>query len=182
MKKQSFLLSVLIVVLILFALLFFFFSNKTIVFSKNFKQNIEKIVNQNIDIKEIKTFEVNQKKYILILSTQTNNNNYKYFNCYEEKMNGLYYKSCGGTEQGKSNNYFGLASINISDSNDFFSVVFGYNKGFQIASYEIQVDKENIKSNVSNKEYFIHAYKGHLPKIINAIDKDGKNRINVFND
>lgn len=64
-----------------------------------------------VDIKEVKDFELYDKKFKLILSTPADNKKYKYVNCYEEKMNGLYYKIYQRSEQGGSNNLFDVSTV-----------------------------------------------------------------------
>jgi len=186
-KKLS---KVLIIIVFLACILSIFFSNsKTIMFSSNMKKGIDNYWNNKVSIKEVKDFEVYGKKFKLVLSTPINNEKYKYLNCYEEKMNGLYYKSYRASEQGGSNNLFGFSTIFVNgvvDSNkeNYFTIVYGYNKDFQVVSYEIKVSEQekNIVSNISNKEYCINAFKGHIQDIVNVIGKDGSDKINVFED
>lgn len=167
----------------------FCFNNRTIMFSSNIKKGIENFWNNEVSIKEVKDFEVYGRKFKIVLSTPINNNKYKYLNCYEEKMNGLYYKSYRASEQGRSNSLFSFSIVFIngvegSNKENCFTIVYGYNKDFQVASYEIKVyeQEKTIVSNVSDKEYFINAFKGAFQDIVNVIGKDGSNKINVFCD
>ncbi|WP_315110000.1 hypothetical protein [Clostridium intestinale] len=162
----------------------FYFNSKTIMFSSNMNKGIDNYWNDKVSIKEVKDFEVYGKKFKLVLSTPINNEKYKYLNCYEEKMNGLYYKSYRAAEQGGSNSLFSFSTIFVNDVENYFTIVYGYNKDAEVVSYEIKVSEQekSIVSNVSSKEYFIDAFKGHIQDTVKVIGEDGSNKINVFED
>jgi hypothetical protein len=158
-------------------------------FSSNMNKGIDNYWNDKVSIKEVKDFEVYGKKFKLVLSTPINNEKYKYLNCYEEKMNGLYYKSYRDSEQGGSNSLFTFSTIFVndvvdSDKENYFTIVYGYNKDSEVVSYEIKVSEQekSIVSNISSKEYFIGAFKGHIQDIVNVIGEDGSDKISVFED
>lgn len=155
-------------------------------FSSNMGKCIDNFWNNEVSIKEVKDFEVYGKKFKLVLSTPINNKKYKYLNCYEEKMNGLYYKYYQASEQGGNNSLFGFSTVFVNGLNNgnYFTIVYGYNKDFQVVSYEMKVNglEKNIISNVSSKEYFIDAFKGKFQDIVKVIGKDGSDKINVFID
>lgn len=178
-----------IIVLLACTISIFYFNNKTIMFSSNMEKGISNFWENKVSIKEVKNFEAYGKKFKLVLSTPINNEKYKYFNCYEEKMNGLYYKSYQASEQGGSNALFNFSTVFVNDvegsnKENYFTIVYGYNKDFQVANYEIKVSgqEKGIISNVSSEEYFIDAVKGNFGGIVKAIGKDGNNKINVFCD
>lgn len=158
-------------------------------FTSNIEKGIDNFCKNEVSIKEVKDFEAYGKKFKLVLSTPINNKKYKYLICYEEKMNGLYYKYYQASEQGESNALFHFSTVFLngvvgSNKENYFTIVYGYNEDFQAVSYEIKVSEQekNIVSNISNKEYFINAFKGNLQDIVNVIGKDGSDKINVFLD
>lgn len=173
-----------IIVFLACILSIFYFNSKTIMFSSNMNKVIDNYWNDKVSIKEVKDFEVYGKKFKLVLSTPINNEKYKYLNCYEEKMNGLYYKSYRAAEQGESNSLFTFSTIFVNDVENYFTIVYGYNKDSEVVSYEIKVreQEKSIVSNISSKEYFIDAFKGHIQDIVKVIGEDGSDKINVFED
>lgn len=99
-------------------------------------------------------------------------------------MNGLYYKSYRAAEQGGSNSLFTFSTIFVNDVENYFTIVYGYNKDSEVVSYEMKVreQEKSIVSNISSKEYFIDAFKGHIQDIVKVIGEDGNDKIKVFED
>lgn len=178
-----------VIVLVAFTIATFYFNKNAIMFSSNIEKGISSFWKDKVNMKEVKNFEAYGKKFKLILSTPINNKKYKYVNCYEEKMNGLYYKDYRSSEQGGSNALFNVSTVFVNDVEDsnkekWFTIVYGYNKDYQVVSYEIKVSghEKDIISNVSNKEYFINVVKGEFLGIVKATGKNGANKTDVFCD
>jgi len=118
----------------------------------------------------------------LVLSTPVNDEKYKYFNCYEEKFNGFYYKSYQASKS-KALVNFSVIFFN-TDKENAFTVVYGYNKGMLVDNYELKISKneKNIISSIKGKEYFIDAYKGFFEGPVSATGKDGSDMLEaIFN-
>ncbi len=47
---------------------------------------------------------------------------------------------------------------------------------------KVREQEKSIVSNISSKEYFIDAFKGHIQDIVKVIGEDGSDKINVFED
>lgn len=186
MKAKKFFIFFIFILLLAYAFFTLYPASKEIMFSSNIQNGINRYWKTKVDIKEVKDFEAYGKKYKLVLSTPISNEKYKYLNCYEEKMNGLYYKNYQGSKQGDSNDLFSFSTIYVNSSNkeNYFTVVYGYNKDLEVASYEMKISghEKNIISNVSRKKYFIDAYEGNFQGLVNALDKDGKEKNDVFCD
>lgn len=138
---------------------------------------------------EIKDFEVYGKRFKLILSTSAENKEYKYLNCYEEKLNGLCYKNYQAAEQGGSNSLISFSMIFVngvreSNKENLFTVVYGYNKDLMVDSYEMRIGghEKNIVSTIANKEYFIDSYEGGFEELVNVLGTDGSDMSQVFCD
>lgn len=189
MKIKKFFKVSIVIVLLAFTISTFYFKSSTIMFSSNIEKSISNYWNNKVNIKEVKNFEAYGKKFKLVLSTPINNKKYKYVNCYEEKMNGLYYKNYQASEQGGSNALFNVSTVFVNDvkgsnKENYFTIVYGYNKDFQVVSYEIKVSghEKGIISNVPSEEYFINAVNGKFLGIVKATDKNGTDKTDVFCD
>jgi hypothetical protein len=150
------------------------------------KQGVERFWNNKVIIREVEDIEVYGKKFRIVLSTQIGNKKYKYLNCYEEKLNGLYYKSYQASEQGGSRALLSFSTIYVNSSNkeNWFTVVYGHNKDLLVDNYEIKIDrfKENIVSSIRDKEYFINTYEGNFQDMISVLGKDGSDMFEAFLD
>lgn len=189
MKKRKAFIVIVSIIAISFAAAIFFFNNKVIMISSNMKKGIEKYWEDKVVIKVVKDFEAYGKKYRLVLSTPINNEKYKYLNCYEEKLNGLYYKSYQASEQGESKAFLSFSTINVStaagsNKENWFTVVYGYNKDLQVDNYEMKIrgHDKNVFSDITGKEYFIDAYKGLFENLVSASGKDDSDMLGVFSD
>lgn len=185
-KKYTVLISTLFFFLVVITT---FLTKKEIMFSSNIKKGIEKYWKDKVVVKEVKDFEVYGKKFKLILSTPVNDEKYKYLNCYEEKLNGLYYRSYQASEQGGSRSLLSFSTIYVNNAKDsgnenWFTVVFGYNKDLLVDNYEMKISgyKKAIVSNIQGKEYFVDAYKGLYEELVSATGKDGNDLLNAFYD
>ena len=189
MKKRTVFIFLMSIIVITFSIATFFLNNKVVMLSSNIKKGIEKYWGNKVVIKEVKDFEAYGKKFRLVLSTPVNNEKYKYFNCYEEKFNGFYYKSYQASEQGGSKALINssIVSFNIgkgSDKENAFTVVYGCNKGLLVDNYEMKISKneKNIISSITGKEYFIDAYKGFFEGPVSASGKDGSDMLEAICD
>lgn len=190
MLKIKKLFKVLVVTILIACILSITYINSgIIIFPSNLKEGIDNYWKKEVSIKQVKDYEVYGKRYKLVLGTPINNKKYKYLNCYEEKMYGLYYKSYQASEQGESRALFGFSSIYVnglsgSNKENYFTIVYGYNENFQAASYETEINGQKITSDISNREYFIDAYERgfNVSSKVNATGKDGKDKTNFFYD
>lgn len=188
MKKKGYKV-IISIILIFFASAIIFLNNKEIMISSNMKKGIEKYWRNKVVIKEVKGFEVYGKKYMLVLSTPIDNGKYKYLNCYEEKLNGIYYKSYQASEQGGSKAYLNFSTIYVNTvgnlkKENWFTVVYGYNKDLQVDNYEMKISghDKNVVSSISGKEYFIDAYEGLFEELVSASGKDHSDMLEAFYD
>lgn len=189
MKKRTVFIVLISIIVMFFTTAIFFLNNKEVMLSSNMKKGIEKYWGDKVVIREVKDFEVYGKKFKLVLSTPINNEKYKYLNCYEEKLNGFYYKSLQASEQGGSKGLINFSTIFVntvrgSNTDNWFTVVYGYNKDLQVDNYEMKIGghDKNIVSNIIGKEYFIDAYKGLFEKLVCATGKSGRDMLEVFCD
>lgn len=184
MKKSRFLINISVAIILLVGLGLLFSTNSTIMFSSRLEKGVEKYWDNNVSVKEVKDFESHDQKYKIILSTKADNEKYKYLNIYEEKLGGLYYKCNRASEQGYSNSLIGYS--NVSDENNNFTVVYGYNKGLEVANYEVDIidgtDRYSRKFDLPKKEYFIDVFNGRLGGIKGAWGSDGSNKFDYFFD
>lgn len=158
-------------------------------YSLNMTKGIEKYWDDKIAIKEVQDFEVYGKKFKLVLSTPVADKKYKYLNCYEEKLNGLYYKSYQAAKQGGSNALISFSMVYVnrekaSNKENWFTVVYGYNKDLMVNSYEMKIDghEKSIVSSIAGKEYFIDTFKGGFEKLVNVVGRDGSDMFQTFYD
>ena len=189
MKKKYVWIIIISVILLISIATIVVINDKTIMFSSNMKGNVEKFWKDKVVIKEVKNIEIDGKKFRLILSTPINNKKYKYFNCYEEKLNGLYYKSYQASAQGGSNALFNFTTMSIREGKGVerekdITIVYGYNEDLLLDNYALKIsgDNNNIITSLSNKEYVINVFKGPLKEIVNAKGKDGSDLIKAFCD
>lgn len=125
-----------------------------------------------------------KQRYLIIFKSYKDNNDYKYLNVYQEKFNGLYYKSTIASEQGFSKSY--ISFTNVSDRNDTFTVIYGYNKDLKVKSCEVRVSMYKnlytLKLNLSEKEYFIDVFNGDYRGVINTYEENDKKDFEYFVD
>jgi hypothetical protein len=166
-----------------------FMNNKTHMFASSMEKDIERFWDKDIVIREVRDFEAYGKRFKLILSTAANNVKYKHMNYYEEKLGGLYYKNYQASYQGGSRALFSFSTVYVNGSSEpykenWFTVVYGYNKDLAVESYEMEISghKDNVVSSVEGKEYFLDAYEGRFQKLISATGKEGRDMLDVFND
>lgn len=97
MKKCIFL--IIIFTLVLFTeIVSYIFLSKGILLSSDLAKDIDKYWGTKVEIRDVRDFNIYGQNFKLILSTKPNNNNYKSLNVYQEKFNGLYYKSTIASE------------------------------------------------------------------------------------
>lgn len=171
------------------AIAIFYFSSKTIMLPSNIEKSVSKFWDNNVSIKRVEDFEAYGKKFKFVLSTSKDNDNYKYMNCYEEKVNGLFYKFYQGAEQGGSNGLFSVSNIFINNGQglnkeNYITVVYGNNTDSKITNYEISIreGEGSFTSNIANEDYFMDITTGKYQTIVNATDKDGNDKTEVFCD
>lgn len=188
MKKRKVFIVIISIIVMSFATIFFL-NNKEVMLSSNMKKGIEKYWGNKVVINEVKDFEAYGKKFRLVLSTSINNEKYKYFNCYEEKFNGFYYKSYQASKQGESKALLNFSTVyvnreKVSNKENWFTVVYGYNKDLLVDNYKMKINgnEKNIVSNITGKEYFIDTYKGLFEGIVSASGKDSSDMIEAFCD
>lgn len=80
-------------------------------------------------------FKSSHKKY----SKPIDNKAYKYFNIYEQKMGGLYYKCLQASEQSKSKAKINFTLLDVQNAKGAYTVVYGYNEALAIDNYEINI-------------------------------------------
>jgi len=189
MKNRKVFIVLISIILFLLLIITFFLKSKEIMFSSNMKKGIEKYWKNKVVIKEVKDFEAYGKKFRIVLSVSVNNEKYKYLNCYEEKLNGLFYRSYQASEQGGSRALLNFSTIhvnNVKDSNkeNWITVVYGYNKDLLVDNYEMKINghEKNIISSIKGKEYFVDVYKGSFKELVSASGKDGSDMLNTFSD
>lgn len=177
------------IILLTFITAVFLFNNKAIMFSWRMEKDVSKFWNNKVSIKSVKDFEAYGRRFRIVLSTPVNNKKYRYLNCYEEKMNGLYFKNYQASSQGGSRALFSFSTIFINGGTNFneekcLTIIYGYNIDMKVESYEVKISskKSNIISNIADKEYFIEAFQGNLQDIISVSGKDGSDKHNVFYD
>lgn len=184
MKKSRFIIIISVSIILLVDLGLVFFTSSTIMFPSRLEKDVGKYWNNNVSVKDVKDFELQGKRYKVILSTNGNDEKYKYLNIYEEKMHGLYYKCDRASEQGGSNALISFS--NVSDENNNFTVIYGYNKGLEVANYEVNViegtDTYSLKFDLPKKEYFIDIFYGRFGGIKGAWGSDGSNKDDYFFD
>lgn len=184
MKKRKLLINTSIAIILFVGVGLLFFTNSTIMIPSRLEKSVEKYWDSNVDVKEVKDFESHGKKYKIILSTKADNEKYKYLNIYEEKLGGLYYRCDRASEQGGSNALISFS--NVTDENDNFTVVYGYNKGLEVANYEVGVvygtDNYIHKFNLPKKEYFIDIFNGQFGEIKGVWGSDGSDKTYYFVD
>ncbi|MDF2882820.1 MAG: hypothetical protein K0R54_3377 [Clostridiaceae bacterium] len=177
------------IILLTFIAAIFFFNNRAIMFNWRMEKDLSKFWNNKVSIKEVKNFEAYARRFKIVLSTPVNNKKYRYLNCYEEKINGLYFKNYQASSQGESRALFSFSTIILngdigSNESNYFTVIYGYNSDLQVESYESKITgkKSGIVSNIADNEYFIDAFEGNLQDIIRVSGKDGSDKRNVFCD
>lgn len=189
MKKRKVFIVFISIIVMSFATATFFLNNKEVMLSSNMKKGIEKYWVKKVVIKEVRDFEAYGKKFRLVLSTSGNNEKYKYFNCYEEKFNGFYYKSYQASEQGGSKALLNFSTVYVSrekgsNKENWFTVVYGYNKDLLVDNYVMKIsgNEKNIISRITGKEFFIDTYKGLFEGVVSASRKDGSDMLKAFCD
>lgn len=102
-NKKLKLASILISVILLFALgCTFYYQNikKTIAYPSDIEKGVERYWNKDVTIRSEKDVTIYGRSFKLVLSTAADDSRYKYFNCFEQKLGGLYYRCYQGAEQG----------------------------------------------------------------------------------
>lgn len=144
------------------------FLNSNLILHGNTERYIERMTGHSITVKGDIKYIYKGKTYRIILSTQSDNKDEFYMQCFEEKLGGLLYKPSYAASRGGSKSLYGFTKNFVDGSNDNFVIVYGYNKNFKANSFSVQKanDNENITCNISNQEFFLYAYTDIIyPKI-----------------
>ncbi|KMT22072.1 hypothetical protein [Clostridium cylindrosporum] len=176
--------SVLIAILFLFIMLTIAFFRSNLIWHSNINKYLEKTYQQPISIKEDKNFSYKGRNYRIILSTPKNKKDELYLQCFEELLNGTFYKGAYGARQGESKPLYGAVLNFINDgTEDSFVAVYGYNKGLKANTFSVKSTNDGkwITQNISKEEYFLYIYTNIVYPEVNF--KDNKNNdVNRFFD
>jgi hypothetical protein len=138
----------------------FAFNKSNLVWHSNVSRYIDKIHNQTISVKGDTKFSYKGKNYRIIFGTSEDKKDDLFLQCFQEKLNGLFYEPTYGAYQGKSKSLYGMTNHYIHGENDSFFVVYGYNKEFEANNFSVRKtsDGEWITQDISKQEYFLYTY------------------------
>lgn len=153
------------------------------IFSQNFSKYLQQVSGEPMTIRNMLKVTYDKKNFIVTLSTPVDQKNELYANCFEEKIGGLLDEPTYGAMQGESKSLYGMIVNYTKDGSDNrFYVLYGYNKDFKAASYEVKQIKNNefIKEDISQQEYFLQTYKDIVYPSVSFKDQNNNDISNFF--
>lgn len=137
----------------------------------------EKIYGEPITIKKDENFSYKGRNYRIILGVSQNKEGELYLKCFEEVLNGTFYKGAYGASKGESNLLYGEVFNFINDgTDDGFVIIYGYNKGFKANEFNVKSSNNGklITQNIDNEEYFVYTYADIVYPFVIFKDKNNK--------
>lgn len=172
-KKKNFILLAIVLLAIVIVSVFF---KSNLIWHSNMNKHLEKIYQKPISIKKDEVFSYKGKEYRIILSTSESKKDELYLQCFEQVLNGSFYKETYGARQGESKSLYGAVKNFINDgTQDSFVVIYGYNKELKANTFDVEsTDNDKfITQNIFNEEYFLYTYSNIVYPFVGF--KDSKN-------
>jgi len=144
-----------------------------LVYHSNIGSYIERLYRQPMTIRVDKELTYKGRTYRIIFSTPKDKKDELYVQCFEEKLNGNFYKPTYGAIQGKSKSLYGMICCYSDDgTHNSFAVVYGYNKELKANSFNVKEADDGgwIAQDISKDEYFLYTYSNIVYPLVNFKD------------
>jgi hypothetical protein len=184
-SKNKKITSMLFIIVLFSSIIMVALFRNNLIYHSNIGRYIERRYRQPMTIRVDKELTYKGRTYRIIFSTPKDKKDELYVQCFEETLNGTFYKPTYGAIQGKSKSLHGMICNYLNDGTDnSFAVVYGYNKELEANSFNVKEASNGklITQDISKDEYFLYTYSNIVYPLVNFKDIHNNDISSIFDD